>query len=213
MDLSTIKNIAFELMGSKRSHEYKERGNKYYHGERVANLAVELRKFILPNDNSNDEIITVAAWYHDIMNGIDNHEKEGAVKTSEVLTPYCSSDELKKICEIIGVHDDRKPEIGNFPNYIKIHQDADLLDHFGTFEIWAAFLYTVWHNETVNDAADWLINGELEEIKKYRGELNFEISRSIYDEKTEFAKNFGERFKIEMSGRIWDKELFIQNGK
>jgi len=31
MDLPLIKNIAFELIGNNRSHEFKEKGNKYYH--------------------------------------------------------------------------------------------------------------------------------------------------------------------------------------
>lgn len=205
MDMPLIKNVAFEIMGNRSSHVYKERGNKYYHGERVGTLALKLRSIILPDDNSHDEIITVAAWFHDIMNGVDNHAKEGSIKTREVLLPYCSEDELNKICGIINVHDDRESGRDTFSNYIKIHQDADHLDHFGTFDIWTSFLYAMPHDQTIDDVRDWLIHGRPAENAKYRSELNFEISRKIFDEKVDFLTYFSERFSVESSGGIWSE--------
>jgi len=209
MNIALIKNIAFEFMESKRSHDFKEKGNKYYHGERVAALAIKLRKLILPNDNSHDEIIIVAAWFHDILNGADNHAKEGAIKTREILSPYCSNDELIKVCEIISVHDDRNIERNKYSPYIKLHQDADHLDHFGTFDIWMSFIYAVPHNQTIGDVRDWLTNVRPTENEQYRNELNFDISRKIFDEKMEFLKYFTDRFDVESTGGIWNMEQFI----
>jgi uncharacterized protein len=93
---------------------------------------------------------------------------------------------------------------------MKIHQDADLLDHFGTFEIWMSFIYAVSHGQTLNDVKDWLINVRPLENEKYRDELNFEISRKIFDEKMEFAKKFSDRFGVENMGKIWDEKRFIK---
>ena len=49
MDMNAIKEAACVLMGVKSSHPFKEPGNKYYHGERVAALALRLRRRIIPD--------------------------------------------------------------------------------------------------------------------------------------------------------------------
>jgi hypothetical protein len=48
MNLPAIKQIAHTAMADKRSSPYYKRGDKYTHGERVAVLAVRLRRLILP---------------------------------------------------------------------------------------------------------------------------------------------------------------------
>jgi len=206
MDLCAMKNLAFELMGNRSSHAFKEKGNKYHHGQRVAVLALKLRKLVLPDDDSHDEIITAAAWFHDVMNGTDNHAQRGAAKAKEALLPHCTEEELAAICEIIGVHDDRSSARDSYSPYIKLHQDADHLDHFGTYEIWMCFLYAKSLGETINDARDWLYHGRPRENERYRAELNYGISRRIFDEKTEFLRYFTERFYVESMGGIWNEE-------
>lgn len=208
MDLVAIKQLAFDYMGNKSSHSWKEKGNKYYHGERVAKLIITLRQFVLPNNESHDEILTVAAWFHDIMNGVENHAKEGARKTRDVLSKYCSEYEIDEICKIISVHDDRYSDRSLFSDYIKLHQDADHLDHFGTFDVWTEFLHAIHHDRTIIDVIEWFQTTRRSQDKHYRNELNFEISRKIYDEKSEFVNSFGERFSVEGVGNIWnEKEL------
>jgi len=69
MDLEKIKQIAFDEM-SEKVHWSGEKGQKLYHGERVAKLALALKKYILPNDSGkHNDIMTVAAWFHDNMHG------------------------------------------------------------------------------------------------------------------------------------------------
>jgi len=208
-----MKNLAFELMGNKSSHAFKEKGNKYHHGQRVAVLALKLRGLVLPDDDSHDEIITAAAWFHDVMNGKENHAELGAAKAKELLAPHCTGEELAAICEIIGVHDDRPPGCDDYSPYIKLHQDADQLDHFGTYDIWMCFHYAVSRGESINDTRDWLCTGRPRENERYRAELNYEISRKIFDEKTEFLKYFTDRFSVESMGGIWNKEHFSLNTK
>ncbi len=69
MDLEKIRKTAYERLKTKASNEWDEIGSKYYHGQRVGRLALSLRKFTLPDDDSFDEILTAAAWLHDIQHG------------------------------------------------------------------------------------------------------------------------------------------------
>jgi len=212
MNLIAAKKLAFDLLGNKNSHYWKEKGNKYYHGERVAKLVLELRRIILPDDDSHDEILTVAAWFHDLMNGSEDHAVRGANKTKELLHKYCTEDEINSICEIINVHDDRSSGRDTFSDYIKLHQDADQLDHFGTYDIWSGFTYAVAHGQTIDDVMNWLNNRQPSEYARYRRELNYEISRKIYDEKSEFLKEFTLRFRAESMGEIWKLDEIIAGG-
>ncbi|HBL84385.1 MAG: hypothetical protein A2Y17_04840 [Clostridiales bacterium GWF2_38_85] len=210
MELDKIKLIAAEQMKDKRSHSWKERGNKYYHGERVAKLVITLRKLIFPDDCSHDDILTAAAWFHDIANGGNNHGTAGAELARTLFGGCCSQAEIDEICGIIAVHDDRQCDHTDLSDWVKIHQDADHLDHFGTFDIWMNFLYAVPHDETINDVSNYLVIERPLDFSRYRDELNFEVSRAIYDDKVEFLKNFTARFAMESDGEIWDMDEIIK---
>ncbi|MDF2538241.1 MAG: hypothetical protein K0S76_1262 [Herbinix sp.] len=68
------------------------------------------------------------------------------------------------------------------------------------------FLYAVPHNQTMFDAMDWFENIRLMDDEKYRNELNYEISRRIFDEKSSFIKYFSDRFRVEGTGGIWKED-------
>ena len=210
MDLNVIKQIASKQMENERSHTWKERGNKYYHGERTAKLAVTLRKLIFPDDPSHDDILTVAAWFHDIANGAEEHAEKGAEITRKLLSNLCSPAELDEICGIIAVHDDRYSDRAMFSDRVKLHQDADHLDHFGTFEIWMKFLYAVSHDMTINSIKDHMVKVFPSHTVIFRNELNYEISKLIYDDKANFQKSFIERFAVELSGEICNSDEIIK---
>jgi uncharacterized protein len=83
-------------------------------------------------------------------------------------------------------------------------QDADLLDHFGTIEIWMNFNYYGIEDEDMNSSIDYY-NTEFKELStKNRSLLNFEVSERIFDEKLEFVYNFVKRMEIENKGDIVD---------
>ena len=99
MDLEKIKQILFCEMHDKVTW-LGEKSGKYYHGERVAELALTLKSYILPDDDGkHDDIIKVAGWFHDIMNGTgtDNHALTGAEKTKILLAEHCSEYEIREI--------------------------------------------------------------------------------------------------------------------
>jgi len=209
MDLVKIKQVALDEM-SEKVHWSGEKSGKYYHGERVAKLALTLKKYILQDDGKHDDIITVAGWFHDIMNGVsDNHALDGADRTKILLAEYCSEHEMQAIYEIIYRHDDRYSNRDEFSIYAKIQQDADHLDHFGIPAIWTQFLYA--HNNRVIVEAIEEMNDWQEELDtKYEHELNFDISKKIFREKVEFYRLFAERFSIEGTGGIWNEKMITE---
>jgi len=209
MDLQSINKIAFDLLGNKRNHEWRDVGAKYYHGQRTAKLAVTLRKMILPKDNSFDELLTVAAWFHDVCNGdndwadgVNIHGKLGAEKAKETLRPYCTEDEIKEITALIEHHDDRS-FTKSYSDYHKILQDADLLDHRGTNAIWETIVYAELCNRTARQTAEYNMTEGLAQIKKHRRMINFDVAKKIFDDKSSFYKEFVERFFAESNGEIF----------
>lgn len=209
MDFDKIKRIAFENLGGRSSHSWKEKGNKYYHGERVARLALTLREQLFPDDPSHDGILTVAAWFHDIENGVDDHCAKGAATTRALLENLCGMPELDEICGIIAVHDIRQGDRSALSDWVKLHQDADHLDHFGTYDIWMNFLYAVPHSLTLEEQKNYMQNERPLENERYRNELNYELSRIIFDEKAEFLRRFTERFVVETEGRFYDLDRIL----
>jgi len=205
MNLTTIKQIVKTEMSNKRSSPYNEIGDKYAHGQRTANLALWLRKQILPNDSTQDNILTVSAWFHDICNGVANHCQLGAKRTRELLTGYVTPKDLEQICQIIAVHDDRNRN-NNYSKVIKLHQDADHLDHFGTLDIWRSVAYTIGNNRTIKDALDFCHNTRPTEAIRWRSELHFDISKRIFDDRNRYMQSFIDRLTIEARGGIWNEE-------
>ncbi len=203
MEIERIKQVAEARLKNSRSHDWKELGNKFYHGERVARLVLELRRRILPGDASHDGILTAAAWLHDVANGREaDHAAEGARLVRELIPELCSPYELDEICSIIAVHDDRSPRRSGYSVWVRLHQDADHLDHFGSYDVWMVSLWTLAQGGSVLEAADYLTRVRASEMPRYRGELNFELSRRILDEKADYQRGFGERLRIEGNGEI-----------
>jgi len=209
MNLSVIKQIVEAEMASKHNPpNYMERNAKYEHGQRTAVLAVRLRKLILPAEEKYDDILTVAAWFHDVCHGEDNHWTAGARRAKELLADYCTSDELEQICDIIAVHDDRTLQC-NYSDIIKIHQDADFLDHLGTHDIWVHAAHVGALNGTINEKLRYFRDVRPGEAARWRTEINFEICKPIFDEKLRYVASFVERLAVENAGGIWDEDVLL----
>ena len=206
MDLIKINQIACDEM-SEKVHWTGEKGGKYYHGKRVAKLALELKKYILPNDGGeHDDIMTVAGWFHDCMHAENEHHLAGAERAKILLADYCSDDELREIYDIIYRHGDKHSGRDTLSVYAKIHQDADDLDHLGTSMIWIEFLLASHNGKDVFETI-----AKLKEMQKMfstctEAGLNFDISKKVCRERIEFSRLFIERFSVEGTGRIWGEE-------
>jgi len=202
MNLELIKQRAYENLRKRKAHHHRETGFIYYHGVRVAKLVINLRKLVLPEDDSNDEVLQAAAYFHDVAKGIEPHSKYGAVLVKEILGDLCTQEELAQIAALIESHASRKKRPYN--NYEMLLQDADLLDHFGTMELWMNFYYYATEDESVEASIDFYRTEFKEMSVKNRSLLNFEISEKIFDEKLEFVNAFVERMEIESKGEIVD---------
>lgn len=211
MDMEAIKRIAAAEMENRSSHPWKEPGNKFYHGERVAKLALILRKRLFPQDDSHDQILTVAAWFHDVRNGEEEHWEKGAQAVRGLLCGLCTQEELDEICTIIALHDDRSEAHDGYSHYIKLHQDADHLDHFGSYDVWMNFAYGAVYDQTLEQLMEFMEKKRPSEDERYLRELNFPLSREIYREKADFLRQFSERFRAECSGEICNLDKILLN--
>ncbi|MCL2772854.1 MAG: hypothetical protein FWD71_05850 [Oscillospiraceae bacterium] len=210
MNLVKIKRIAFDEM-SEQVMWSGEKGGKYYHGERVAKLALTLKKYILTNDNGDhDDIMTVAAWFHDVAHGGDDHALAGAEKAKIFLADYCTEYEMHEIYDIMYRHDDRISDRDSFSVYAKFQQDADHLDHFGTHNIFTDFLYASIDGRNIVKVIENMKEWQKSLDTKYENELNFDISKKIYREKIKFFRLFLERFSVEGTGGIWNEEIICE---
>lgn len=217
MNMTRIEELASELLMNKKSHPWKEIGNKYHHGIRTAKIALALRRLMFPEDNSHDEILTAAALFHDVANseeGYKDHGKAGAIQVRGLLADFCSEAELNEICHIIEVHDDRKSERRHgYSNWVKLHQDADYLDHAGTYDIWMNCIQgSVW-DQTAAEAAEYMANKRIEELSNAHKLINYAVSHKILDEKIEYQRQFAVRFSAEMAGEIIDLDRLWAEAK
>jgi len=201
MDRERLTELAFKTMGKRKSHLQREKGYIFYHCERVAKIALHLREALFPADASSDDVIFAGALFHDVTKGIEPHAATGAHLVQQLLQGYVSEREIQDVSEIIRLHNTRLRE--DQPFYVRVVQDADILDHFGSQEVWLKFLYGAHKDESVFDAVRLWESEEHENyVDKSRKSLNFELSRQIFDKKLQFHRRFAQRFKAESSGEI-----------
>lgn len=207
MDIDRIEKLAFHKMGKKKSHSKREKGHVYYHGLRTANLALDIRKIIDETDDVKDNVIYVASLFHDIAKGIEPHNENGSILVRQILKDDCSHEELMEIAEIIRCHNlrDSNQEV---TRQIKIVQDADILDHMGTMEVWLNFAYQAYNEKSVDASIEFYNNQEYKGyLKQHRSKLNYDVSKKIFDDRAHFMHEFIERLSIEGKGGIFNKDL------
>ncbi len=202
MDTKLLQEIAYKKMGKVRAHLEREPGHIYYHGLRVAKLSINLRKLIFPVEFDFDDVIYAGALFHDIGKGIEPHAETGYAVVKHILQEYCESNELSNVSEIVRYHCKRVFP-NDYPFWIRIVQDADILDHMGTTEIWLNFLYTAYEDRSIDRSLEWYRGDEVKRnLEKMRNMLNYNESKEIWDEKVKFVDLFVNRLMIEADGGI-----------
>lgn len=202
MNINEIQEKAKSLMIKSRIRLTRETGYSYFHGLRVANLAVILRKHLFPNITEYDDIIRVAGFFHDIAKNIEPHSHYGAILTREALMDMCTKEELDLICECIINHE-KKGIPNNYHFTSRLIQDADAIDWMGANNIWIELYAHVTNNSTSEDY--------LKSIDYFEGEsaiFNYDISKKIFLDRIKFRNEYTKRIMKELSGEIYNSEKF-----
>ena len=200
MNFDELDKLAFQYMGKKKSHKGREIGAAYFHGKRVANGVIELRKKLF-DDDSMDDILRCAGMFHDIGKGIEPHSRSGAVLVRDLLRDEMTEMELEHVCRLISTHCDRQPQSGDHSWDEKLLQDADLLDHYGSQGIWMSICYYAYTTQQEMDQVPAFYMGEWQkQITEQRKLLNFDLSKKIFDDKVSFEKKIADRMEVEKNG-------------
>lgn len=200
MDFLALDALAQKLMRARKSHREREIGAIYDHGKRVSVGVISLREAIT-DDDSHDDMLRAAAMFHDVGKGIEPHAHSGSILMRDLLRGYTTADEVEEMARLVAAHCDRHPNEEKHDLWTKLLQDADLLDHFGTYDIWMCFSYYAYNGqEGIQKAATYLANELPQQAKKQRELLNFSVSRQIFDEKLAFENSLTRRLLIEATG-------------
>jgi uncharacterized protein len=198
--LDQIEEVAWETMGHRQVNPQREPGYIFYHGQRVGKIALQLRELVFPGQDQDDEIILVGSWFHDVGKGIEPHWEYGAILVERILQDYCSPENLDQIVEVVRGHTLRKEK--EYPHYVQLVQDGDILDHFGSQEIWLNFLHTAYQRENLAYALEFYDTRYHDQVAKVRGLLNYRQSVEFFDEKDRFVRSFVERLRLEGTGGL-----------
>jgi len=191
MDLQRIEQIAQDQMVDFRS-DTREPGWILYHGKRTGKIAVFLARKL--NSKVDCDVLYTAGLFHDIGKGNDSHNELGASLTKRLLAGIVTSIELDKICDAIHFHNQRNKS-DSFSDYVKLVQDADLIDHVGMIDVWMAFYWSGHHGESIHDHIAYYKGEECRKWRSYmRTHLNYNASVQIFDERINMEDEFLSRF-------------------
>ena len=197
MDFEKLNAVAQKMMQRRKAHPERESGSIYEHGQRVAKLALELRREVVPGDSSMDNILRLAGIFHDIGKGIEPHAAFGAPIMQQAVRGIVSDDASAEAARLIAAHCDRRPDDPDHDVWTRIIQDADLLDHIGTYTIWMDIQYSASRDESFSSLARRLAENAGEYARHHRPLLNFPVSRAIFDDRIAIYLEFAERIQTE----------------
>lgn len=206
MDFAKLDEIARELMARRKAQRERETGSTYEHGVRAAKLCILLRQELVPNDDSMDDILRLAGLFHDVGKSVEPHEKYGPVILLEAVKGVVSDREAQEAARLIAEHCDRRPG-EEYPDvWAKILQDADLLDHIGSYTVWMDIQRAAFRDMSVEQTAQRFREHARVYAEYHRTTLNFPISVKIYDERIAAYVDFADRFCTEAEGELYHPE-------
>lgn len=199
---SQLLHIVKNILSERKTHSDRDPMWCYYHCLRTAEISLKLRPLVLPENPEYDQIIYTSALFHDVAKDRQNHEKEGAALAGRLLKDIIPKDELEKIIFTIAVHDTRDKS-AEYPAYVKIVQDADLIDHDGIIDIWNNFYYCGVNGYSIDYSIDYFYNVSAKEhgIRHY-DMLNFKEFGDILDKRFDYIYSFFEKLKTIQNGEL-----------
>jgi uncharacterized protein len=193
--------IARLAMAGRKANPDRERGYTFHHGLRVARLAGELCRQISAPLEVSEQLMFVAALFHDVGKGYEPHGHYGAGVITRLLAGQLDDDELAAAGRIIREHNRRNKRTCWTAS--KIVQDADLLDHFGSHGIWLHVQYSAAHGRSGEQTLTHYNSREnLAYQVKSRKSLNFQISKLAFDRRLAMERQFMDRLAQETAGEL-----------
>lgn len=204
MNILEIEKLAYHKMKDRKT-KGRENGFIFYHGRRVGKLAINIYKQVSGEIKQQEmDMIYCASLYHDIGKGIEPHNETGAEITKFYLRDLCTPHEVNTVSRIVFEHNRRGSDYNDNSFLGRIVQDADILDHMGTMDIWIAFQWHAEFNETVDVSLEFFSSGKWAEITDtLRSLLNFECSIDAFDKRRAFTQEFINRFEREAQGQLF----------
>jgi uncharacterized protein len=194
--------IARKAMGGKKANSARERGYTFHHGLRVARLSLELSEQIPGPIEVSENLLFVAAMFHDVEKGREPHAQHGATVIRRLLKGQLTAEELVAAGRIVLEHNRRKNSRSCWIAS-RIVQDADLLDHYGSHGIWLTLLHSGAHGRTSDQTlAYYNASKHQAHLAGMREALNFEVSRLSFDRRIAMERQFMDRLAEEADGRL-----------
>lgn len=197
-------------------------GHDISHLERTMKIALHLQE----REGGDRVIIGISAFLHDIHRIMQNEgngefvfPKESIPKVKEILANVdLSKEQIEKICSAIEYHEEYNWNDNNVTDInTLILQDADNLDAIGALGIARCFMFAGAHNIPMYEERIPLVSeGKYEETKndvsaihhfyhkllRLGDYMNTETAKKIAKERTDFMKEFTNKFLKEWEGDI-----------
>lgn len=200
MDRSKAQDKAREVLLDIVSHERREPGWAYRHGLRTANLALWLRERLFPGEERMDDLLYAAGLFHDCAkDDVEDHAAAGALRAAAYMEGIAEARDIPVVVRAIHMHNKRNEPSTDLE---KILQDADIIDHFGTIEVWLNVSYSVLGGEGPERSLDFYDNYWDGMVKELREMLNFDLSKAIFDDRIRFNNEFVTRLRVESEGGV-----------
>ncbi len=205
MERSQIDRIARETLMNERSHKEREVGWAYRHGDRTAVLALWLRELLFPERVEWDDALYAAAKLHDCAKtSKTDHGKAGAARAGKLLRGVVEAELLPVIQSAILKHNKRG---GPSTEMEQLLQDADILDHFGSIEVWLNVSYSVLSGSGPEMSLEFYRTELDKMVEELLPQFNFEPARRVFLERVQYSRQFGERLAVEAAGGVYSNVL------
>ena len=208
IDRDALRECARAALEPVKSHPYRETGWAYRHGWRTAALAIWLRGQLLPQETELDDVLYAAGLFHDCAKDDEaDHAAAGSRRVVELLDGIELSGLLPAVTQAIYRHNKRQRD--EYTAAEKILQDADIIDHFGTIEIWLNTSYSVLSGSGPEVSTAFYREGWQGMIDDLRGQFNYELSRRIFEDRISYNEEYIRRLAVESVGGVYDAQRIL----
>lgn len=198
---------AKEILLGMQSHARREPGWAWRHGFRTANLALWLRARLFPATPEMDDILYAAGLFHDCAKDDDaDHAAAGALRAAGYLDGIVPVGMLPLVTHAIHQHNKRGELASDLE---KVLQDADIIDHFGTIEVWLNVSCSVLGGEGPERSLAFYDTEWEPMISELTGLINFDLSKAVFQDRIAYNNEFIKRLRIEAAGGVAAAEDFL----